>query len=633
MQMGQNIRNKSTKKIKSHLKSLILVSTPWPLYNRPSIQLGTLKAHLKSQFPDLQVNAHHFYLQIAEAIGYRLYQTISEKTWLAETVYAALLYPERLEIIKKIFYRAASGHPRAREVDFETLASRVEAVSEAFLRKVDWGTFGLAGFSVSFCQLTASLYFIRRIKRKFPDLPIVVGGSQFAAESIGNLFEIFPEIDAVVVGEGELPLCGLVRHFSESRNWDEMPSIPGIVTRKSENNGSFVTFSQMEDLAGLAPPDYDDYFDLLKTFGSEKTFFPILSSEISRGCWWRRQHCDGNYSGCAFCNLNLQWEGYRSKMPLQVASEIDHLTTKHKILSVAFMDNLLPTKASGEVFRQLVKVNKDLRLFGEIRASTSWRVLEIMRTAGMDEVQVGIEALSTRLLGKLNKGTTTIQNLEIMKNCETLGIRNLSNLILCFPGSDQQDVEETLKNMEFALPFRPLRAVYFWLGLGSPVWRSPRAFGIRAIFNHPNYAGIFPPDVSSSMRFIIQAYRGDRIHQKKLWQPVRKKLKAWKKAYAELHKGSNHSHILDFWDGRDFMIIRQKRLGADPIIHRLEGKSRAIYHFCQRHRSTQSIRDRFSGVAGDRIQVFLKMMVDKKLMFEEDEKYLSLAVPARYESL
>ena len=47
-----------------------------------------------------------------------------------------------------------------------------------------------------------------------------------------------------------------------------------------------------------------------------------------------------------------------------------------------------------------------------------------MRSAGMTEVQVGIESLSSKLLKKMSKGTTAIQNLEIMKNCEALGLQN-----------------------------------------------------------------------------------------------------------------------------------------------------------------------------------------------------------------
>jgi radical SAM superfamily enzyme YgiQ (UPF0313 family) len=74
---------------------------------------------------------------------------------------------------------------------------------------------------------------------------------------------------------------------------------------------------------------------------------------------------------------------------------------------------------------------------------------------------------SIRLLKRLHKGTTAIQNLEIMKNCEALGIRNISNLILYFPGSTQLDVVETLRTLEFVLPFHPLKNEY--LSLASAV--------------------------------------------------------------------------------------------------------------------------------------------------------------------
>lgn len=612
----------------SQLERIALVSTPWPLYSRPSIQVGTLKAYLKAQFPELKVHALHVYLKVAERIGYKLYRAISERTWLAESVYAALLFSERTEEIEKMFRREARGKPHLCDIDFKTLTSQVRDASDGFIYGLDWGRCTLVGFSICLCQLTSSLYFINRIKQRFPNLAIVIGGSMFAGESTRNLFKVFPEIDFVVNGEGELPLSQLVRHLIDSQNREDIPPITGVVTR---NNATDCTsapapFCQVEALNSLPPPDYDDYFHMLKTFSPQKTFFPTVPAEISRGCWWRHPQTDGRNSGCAFCNLNLQWDGYRSKSPTQVVSEIDHLTSKHKTLSVAFTDNLLPMKTSTRIFEQLSGLNKDFRFFGEMRASTPRRVLKAMRAAGMHEVQIGIEALSTRLLKKLNKGTTAIQNLEIMKHCEDLGIANVSNLILHFPGSDERDVEETLRNIEFALPFRPLRSVHFWLGLGSPVWQNSRTFGLRAVFNHPNYTVLFPRDISRSMHFMIQAYHGDLGYQRKLWEPVKKKVRAWKKAYAEIQKGSSHTRILSFRDGRDFLIIYQKRLKSEPLTHRLVGMSRRIYLFCQKHRSLKMILARFPAVAEDRIVPFLRMMVDKKLMFEENGKYLSLAV-------
>ncbi len=309
------------------LKSVVLVSTPWPIFNRPSIQLGTLKSYLKSQFPELEIVAHHFYLELAETIGYKLYHDISERTWLAETVYAALLYPERLESIKKLFIKEAKGKPSLRCVDFKDVTKRVAEVTDEFIDNENWSNFGLAGFSICLCQLTSTLYFIHRIKLKFPDLPIVVGGSMFTGGSAKNLLKVFPEIDFVVIGEGELALSRLLRNLKDSPRTGDHPLIPGIVTAKEMNIKKWVGFSQVEHLEGIPVPDYDDYFNLLKSFKPDKTFFPTLPAEISRGCWWKGTSVDGDKnSGCAFCNLNLQWKGYRSKNPDQVVAGSEFLT-------------------------------------------------------------------------------------------------------------------------------------------------------------------------------------------------------------------------------------------------------------------------------------------------------------------
>jgi len=614
----------------SYPKKILLVSTPWPLYTRPSIQLGALKAYISFRLPEVTVEAHHFYLILAEAIGYKRYHAISERTWLAESIYAALLYPQRFRQVEKLFFRETHHSPLLTKTEFKKLTIQVEKTSREFIERIDWQGIDLAGFSVSLCQLTSSLYFIKTMKQKHPGLITVIGGSSFSSNSASSILKIFPEIDAVVTGEGELPFYNFIQNLDRFKSKNRFPNIKGAHTRLSRTAEKFHRgFSQIESLEDLPIPDYDDYFELLKSFHPQKSFFPTLPLEISRGCWWKRTTTREKSSGCAFCNLNLQWSGYRSKKPSQVISEIDHLTTTHKALSLAIADNVLPGDSSGEIFNQLKTLQKDLRLFCEIRAETPPARLKSMRDAGMQEVQVGIEALSTRLLKKLKKGTTAIQNLEIMKNCEALGLINISNLILNFPGSDPKDVNETLKNLEFALPYRPLKVVPFWLGLDSPVWQNPADYGIKAVFNHPNWRYLFPAAIYRNLPFMIQAYRGDVGIQKKIWQPVRKMVETWSDKYHELHKDPSFSPILSFRDGREFLIIRQRRYLTEPMTHRLVGPSRLIYLFCQHFRPLKRIRAQFSSISEDKIVAFLKMMVDKKLMFEENEKYLSLAVPTR----
>ena len=607
---------------------VILISTPWPLYSRPSIQLGAIKAYLLSKHPDVQVDADHSFLKIAAAIGYPLYQGISERTWLAEAVYAALLYPQRFDLIEKFFNRQAKSGSLLEKTGFKKITSATKRITDALIADCDWKNYQLAGFSVSLCQLTSALYFIKRIKHKFPQLIIAIGGSTFSGSTTPEFFDLFAEVDLVVNGEGELPFSQFVGYMKTSVNFSEFPPIPGIVTAETvKMNGAPKRFQQMKNLRDLPPPDYDDYFEPLKSSAPRNMFFPTLPVETSRGCWWQRTSSAGESSSCAFCNLNLQWEGYRTKDPAQVVGEIDSLTARYQTLAVAIVDNVLPRSASKKIFKKLAGLKKDLRMFAEIRATTTLPELNLMAQAGVQEVQIGIEALATSLLEKLHKGTTAIQNLEIMRDCEALGLANYSNLILHFPGSDEQDVAETLRSLEFAVPYRPLKAVGFWLGLGSPVWQNPGFYGIKSVFNHPNWGCLFPSRIFASMRFMIQAYRGDLGYQRKIWRPVEDSIKKWQQIYTEQTCGPQRSPALNMRDGREFLIIRQRSFSSETINHRLVGTSRLIYLFCRHHRSIKRIRDRFPAFSEDKILSFLKMMVDKKLMFEEKDRYLSLAVP------
>ncbi len=65
------------------------------------------------------------------------------------------------------------------------------------------------------------------------------------------------------------------------------------------------------------------------------------------------------------------------------------------------------------------------------------------------------------------------------------------------------------------------------------------------------------------------------------------------------------------------------------MTHRLKDTSRKIYLFCERNRSLSQILAQFPGFGEEKVRPFLNMMVDKRLMFREGERYLSLAVPIR----
>jgi ribosomal peptide maturation radical SAM protein 1 len=608
-------------------KRVLLVSAPWPLFNRPSLPLGALKAYLAEMLPDLAVEACHLFLPLARALGYQPYQQVSRRVWRAEAVFAALLYPDRAEQAKALYdgtRRPGSGALP----DFKGIVDQVEAFTRRWLADTDWQALSLVGFSISFCQVTASLYLLARIKERCPELPVVVGGSSFCGEQSAALLSVFPQIDFLVVGEGERPLVELIRWLRAGSRPDGR-ALPDGVLGRAAVPASHPRMSQLEQLDDLPMPDYDDYFKVLSGFSPETRFFATLPIEASRGCWWRRRSADGRFKGCAFCNLNLQWQGYRTKPARRVVAEVDRQVRRHQLLSVAFADNAFPAGQAEAVFDGLRALGCDLSIFAELRATTAPALLASMRRAGLDTVQVGVEALSSRLLDKMNKGVRTIDNLFLMKQCEGLGIVNASNLLLHFPGSDAGDVDETLRALEFARWYRPLKTVRFWLGLESPIHRHPRQFQIRSICNHPHLKKLFPAPVAGRMRWMIQSYRGDRRRQQRLWRPVERAVRQWQRAYAVLQQRSAGKPALAYRDGGDFLIIDQVLPEGPADRHRLSGVSADIYRFCQSPQSLAAIGAAFPARDSRQIAAFLNSLVAKRLMFAEKEVFMSLAVPVQ----
>ncbi|BBO66855.1 hypothetical protein DSCA_07850 [Desulfosarcina alkanivorans] len=607
---------------------VLLVSAPWPLFNRPSLPLGALKAYLAATLPGLQIQASHLFLQVANELGYERYQDVSRRVWRAEAVFSALQYPDRAHRAESLYTSTLKrGHRAPR--DFQQLVTQVKVIIDSWLSRVAWSELDLAGFSISFCQVTASLYLISRIKAICPSLPVVVGGSSFSGERSADLLTLFPSIDYLVVGEGERPLAGLLRHLLDPGR-RPVAALPQGVFSLKERAGGKDGFSQLSRLDRLPVPDYDDYFSLLNGFAARQRFFPTLPLEASRGCWWHRPDVRSRFRGCAFCNLNLQWQGYRTKRPDQVVREVDVLVRRHQVLSLAFADNAFPPQHAGAVFDGIRDLGRDLSIFTELRANTPPALLHKMQQAGVDTVQVGIEALSTSLLAKMNKGLRAIDNLCLMKQCEALGIVNASNLMLHFPGSDDTEVSQTLRALEFARWYRPLKPVGFWLGLESPVYRFARRFHIRAVFNHPHLKKLFPESVAARVRFMIQGYRGDKKRQQVRWRSVEAEMRRWNNDYAVMQQQTGGRPALSLREGRRFLLVDQHFPDRPTARHRLTGISADLYRYCHIPRSLTQVAGTFPAHSREQIRVFFESMVAKRLMFAENDCYLSLAAPASW---
>ncbi len=590
-----------------------LISMPWSIFNRPSIQLGVLKSFLEKD-ETIRVDTFHPYLTVAKTIGIDAYKHISLNSWAGEALYSPLLFPEHSEQAEQLFKKSC---PDTKDLtfNFQEVSHTLGHSLTTWLTSLDLEKYDLIGFSICFSQLLSSLAAAAAIKRITQNTPIVFGGSSCGGELGPSLLQTFPQIDYVIDGEGENPLLSLC-HFLTGQT-DCFPT--QVKSRRTEKSG--YTCDPIKDLNTLPIPDYSSYFQELQTLFPGQPFLPVLPLEFSRGCWWNK---------CTFCNLNIQWKGYRWKSARRTFQETTHLSQTHKCLDFTFTDNALPPTESDHLFQMLAKGGSDFRFFAEIRVITDPGKISLYRHGGLTRVQVGIESLSGTLLKRLQKGTTVIENIAAMKYCAENNITLEGKLITEFPGSKESEVQETLANLDYVLPYHPLSSASFFLGLGSPVEQHPEQFGLTAVTHHTKNRKLFPKELLTDLELLIKDYRGDRQKQRKLWKQVTIKIKGWQK----FHKNRKEQPppALSYRDGGNFLIIHQEQITGETLIHRLSGRSRELYLFCSEIRTIEEILRTFSTLPQKSILIFFDDLCKKRLLFREKKSYLALAVHASHNS-
>lgn len=576
---------------------------PWPAFNRPSIQLGCLGAYLRVH--GVKTSLFHPYLGVAHLLGDELYQWIASEVWLCEALYSALLYPEKYLDVKELALKQVPRH-RRRDFDFDGILEVLRQHMQDWLTSIDFSSLNLVGFSVCLNQLLATLYAIKSIREVEPDIAIVVGGSSTHPEAAQALVQQCGG-SYVIWGEGEGPLLGLCRHLETGaalpdkvygvHGWGESP------------------VAQLADLSSLPVPDYRDYLlEMRRVF--HHSFTPVFPLEFSRGCWWGK---------CVFCNLNLQWRGYRFKSAEQVEAEVLAMGQDYQALDFTFTDNALPVSQSRDFFTWCSEQKADYGFFAEIRGNQRGAELFAMRRGGLKRVQVGIEAFSTSLLERLHKGMRVIDNIAIMRDGIAFHVEIDGNLIVEFPSSTEQEVAETLANLDYVLPFKPLTSAAFFLGLGSYVDGHPDEFSIRCKTSHPHNRRLFPPDLLQEFPQLIGHYQGDRGVQQRRWGAVRKKVSQWQKFHDKRGKDLFVHPLLSYREGGEFILIRQELLTGVVLHHTLKGLSRRLYLYILTIRSFAEICA-YCPLSPEKLQPFLDDLVTKKIMFKEDDSYLSLAV-------
>ncbi|HXX56223.1 MAG TPA: RiPP maturation radical SAM C-methyltransferase [Candidatus Nitrosotalea sp.] len=607
---------------------IALVSMPWHNPYVPSIQLAALKAYLEGQLCYLTVDTFHYYFELEQIIGLKTAEAISQcGSLLGEAVFACQLFPEKLTDILAFIEDEKKLHANLRGIDF--LDQVIEPMAAATCRRVedvDWGQYLCVGFSLVFAQTMASMWMARLIRNRNPSTLVLAGGPSCTGDIGLSLLRKFPQLDMVINGEGELPLTELVRRL-QTVGLSQLEDIPGVVSRKSSPE-RVPLLNQMTDFRSLPVPNYRPYFDVVDASVTSSLVqrLMVIPVESSRGCWWDRSYRDPMFS-CSFCNLNLQWQGYREKDIDKFVRELDALSSQYGVRDFLLVDNILRYSKVEELCAKIMALGKSFRIAIEARVSVKPSEMALLRKAGVLHIQFGIEALSTEILRVINKGTTCIQNIQAMKFCERFGIESISNLITRHPGVRAEAIQETLRNIEFVTCYRPLELSRFTLSYQSPIYKNPSAFGVRRIRNLETISRCFPSDYCHELCWPDKSFDCDSSEEiDRLWEDVASAVCRWQKLFTTQAEQFGVPSLLMYVDGGKFLRILDYRT-APPRISELDELSRNLYLACEEARSLETIQAACPEIPVDHVAERLEMMVRERLVFREGKRYLSLAIP------
>jgi ribosomal peptide maturation radical SAM protein 1 len=603
-----------------------LVSLPWDYYQSPSIAIGGLASYARKRC--YEVDARHLHLETAALFDLSSYAVISHRyPVFGEAICAALVLPDQ----RRQFLEFAATDI----ADAEDCCDRIGDCLRTTYESYDWSSFQVVGFTIHFAQLFSSLLFASWIKRDNPDIRIVLGGGCIT-ESLGtSILEQYPHVDYCVHGDGEVALVGLLAGLEDGRGEFES-GVPGLIHRAGPEVRCNPR-SCLSSLRGLPDPDYDHYFQILERDSDlgGGAISPYMPVELSRGCRHR----------CAFCNFTFE-NPYRPRPSSQVAASIRRLVQRYRTNSISLMALMIPPDQADRLFKLLISHHIDYRFFCEARAGLTKSQLETMKKAGVTEVQIGIEALNSSLLAKMNKGTRLIDNLQIMKFCEEVGIKSYSFMILGFPTETQKEIDQSAESVDYVCGYEPMREVVpFTMRGGSPASFAPEKYGISwqktvGLFSDVTYLPHqwrteFTPRQLDRVDGVDHWFMDFReFNEARDYDPISKRIERWRVSYQQARQAGHP--LLFYQDCGEFLIIEDFRhIAADGrtsgkperrLSLILDGWQRDLYLWCDSIRPFQDIVERFPDRAPRGIQTFLGRLVKHKLMFREGDEYLSLAI-------
>jgi ribosomal peptide maturation radical SAM protein 1 len=613
----------------------MLINMPWGRVDRPSIQLGILQSVLmlagvrtearsfNLTFLDYIINATAD-LPVEDRISLNDYCDVGEDNQivgLGDWIFAVPPFQDSSQRDDQYLnYVSSTATPR----EILAKAARMHKLVRPFLDLCVEDVLSMSprivGFTTTFSQNVSSLVLAKLLKSRDPSIHILFGGSNCDGPMGEALHRAFPWVDTVVRGEAERVLPQLIKDLSTGG----VRAQPGLCYR--ENGQRVVIDQEGSDIPmdEVPLPNYDEFLQRLGRSDSCAEIRPhlVIPFETARGCWW------GAKKHCTFCGLNGSSMAFRSKSPKLVIDELLALARKYSQLNFYAVDNILDMRYFRDVLPELRDTGYDFRIFYETKANLKKEHVRAMRQSGVLTIQTGIESFSTPILKLMEKGATALQNIRLLKWCAEFGIRAEWNFIYGFP---HEPIEEYDRMADLVKSLTHLKPPEFFSRIEverfSPHFERPHEFGLKILGPRQFYRFIYPCDekACTDLAYIFDYAHEDGRSLDDYMIKLSEQVDYWKNEFSV-------DRVLESRRGPGFLLIRDRRPGLDKYDYSLADTEARIYLACDEGATAIDVwkllrAEGNTTVSSEEVEDFLDEMTEARLMYKEDELYLSLAVP------
>ena len=305
---------------------------------------------------------------------------------------------------------------------------------------------------------------IARICRSVLPGAVIAAGGQGATFLWRYLLNYCPELDVVVMGEGEHPFLNLVRHVEKTGGASDLDAIGSLAFRK---NGQTV---RTDPAPPVQNPDI---------FPNPAQYFTYPHVSVSRGCPF----------DCHFCGSPGFWKKkVRFHSPGYFVDQVRLLAQKGVSWFFVSDDTFaLDKKRAMEICQMLVREKLNIRWAAITRVEDVDRELLLwMRKAGCVQISFGVESGSEAIRKALGKPIPTHKIIRAFDMTQAYGIMARAYFIYGCPGETDETIEETILLMK---TIKPLSVIFYILALypGTRLYdRFAKKFGVSdEIWNQP----------------------------------------------------------------------------------------------------------------------------------------------------